>query len=70
MLEIQKDRFYQRSRLRAKGASEEEIAQAQAASRLPFRPAFENGKRRNRSTGNLDVDHEVPTEQFAFRRQH
>lgn len=46
MLEAQKDRMYERSRLRAKGASEEEIAKIQTRA---FIPAFVNGKRRPRS---------------------
>lgn len=51
MLEIQKARIHERSRLRAHGASEEEIERLQSADRLPFRPAFENGKRRQRTDG-------------------
>lgn len=49
MLEIQKARIHERSRLRAKGASEEEIERLQSIDRLPFRPAFENGRRRPRT---------------------
>lgn len=66
MLEIQKDRIYQRSRLRAKGASDDEIKQAQ---HLPFKPAFVEGKRRKRhSTGHAE-ECEVPTGQFSFRKE-
>lgn len=65
MLERQKNRIHERSMLRAKGLSEEEIREAQAAQQLPFRPAFENGKRRPRPASD---DNEVPTGQFAFRR--
>jgi len=62
MLEAQKDRIYQRSRLRAKGVSEEQIAKAQQSA---FKPAFVNGKRKERDTGSSG---EVATGQFAFRR--
>lgn len=65
MLERQKNRIHERSKLRAKGWSEEEIREAQSAQELPFRPAFENGKRRPRA---MSDDNEVPTGQFAFRR--
>jgi len=37
MLEIQKARIYERSRLRAKGVTDDEIKKAQ---NLPFKPAF------------------------------
>ena len=63
MLEIQKARIYERSRLRAKGATESEIAQAQ---NQPFKPAFVNGQRRKREAETADG---LPTWQFAFRRQ-
>jgi hypothetical protein len=63
MLEIQKARIYERSRLRAKGATESEIAQAQ---NQPFKPAFVNGQRRKREAEPADG---LPAWQFAFRRQ-
>jgi len=63
MLEIHKAKIHERSRLRAKGASDEEIEQLQ---HLPFKPAFVNGKRKERAASSPD---EIPTEQFAFRRQ-
>ncbi|MFC5457613.1 hypothetical protein ACFQDI_22280 [Prosthecobacter fluviatilis] len=62
MLEIQKYRIYERSRLRAKGVSDDEIEKAQ---HLPFRPAFVDGKRRQRDSNDEGL---VPPEQFAFRR--
>ena len=66
MLEVQKDRIYERSRLRAKGVTEDQIAKVQER---PFKPAFVEGKRRKReSTGSEMVD-EVPTAQFAFRKE-
>lgn len=62
MLEIQKFRLYERSRLRAKGVTDDEIEKVQ---HLPFKPAFVEGKRRQRDA--TDENH-VPPEQFAFRR--
>jgi hypothetical protein len=62
MLEAQKSQIYQRSRMLAKGVSEEEIAKAQ---QLAFKPAFVDGKRKERDTGSSDG---VPSGQFAFRR--
>jgi hypothetical protein len=64
MLEIQKARIYERSRLRAKGASQDEIEKALG---LSFKPAFENGKRRAREAP--ESGSEMPMSQFAFRRQ-
>ncbi|WP_395743732.1 hypothetical protein [Prosthecobacter sp.] len=63
MLEIQKARIYERSRLRAKGVAEDEIEKTQ---HLPFRPAFVEGKRRPREA---EDDGQVPAAQFAFRRK-
>lgn len=63
MLEIQKNKIYERSRMRAKGASDDEIEQVQ---HLPFKPAFVEGKRKKRAANSAD---EVPTGQFSFRRQ-
>lgn len=58
MLESQKDGIYERSRLRAKGVSEEEIARLR---HRPFKPAFVNGKRKER-------DSATPAGQTVFRR--
>lgn len=63
MLEIHKYRILERSRLRAKGVSEDEIEKMQ---HLPFKPAFVGGKRREREDGG---DHQLSAEQFAFRRK-
>ena len=63
MLEIQKHRIYERSRLRAKGLANDEIEKAQ---HLPFKPAFVEGKRRRRDASDGD---EVPSGQFAFRKE-
>lgn len=65
MLECQKTRIHERSRLRAQGMSEEDIRELQAGQQAPFRPAFENGKRRARSTAD---DSEAPPSQLAFQR--
>lgn len=64
MLEIQKYQIYERSRLRAQGVSDDDIEKAQ---HLPFKPAFVEGKRRQRDATD---DNHVPPEQFAFRRKH
>lgn len=63
MLEVQKDRIYERSRMRAKGASQAEI---EAAQQRPFKPAYVNGKRKEREPSSPD---ELPAGQFAFRRK-
>lgn len=65
MLEYQKHRIHERSRLRAQGMSEEEIRQVQAGQVAPFRPAFENGKRRLREDSG---ESPLSTRQLAFRR--
>jgi hypothetical protein len=49
MLEIQRIKSYMISRMRAKGATDEEINAVKQADHLPFRPAYENGKRRDSS---------------------
>ena len=63
MLEIQKYRIYERSRLRAKGVTDDEI---EKVLHLPYKPAFVEGKRRQRDSND---DSQVPAEQFAFRRE-
>jgi hypothetical protein len=63
MLEIQKYHIYERTRLRAKGVADDEIEKTQ---HLPFKPAFVEGKRRQRDEN--DGGH-MPPEQFAFRRK-
>ncbi|HRH96404.1 MAG TPA: hypothetical protein PLB55_10745 [Prosthecobacter sp.] len=63
MLEVQKARIYERTRLRAKGVPEDEIAQMQ---NLPFKPAFVNGKRKKRETGPSD---DAPALQLASRQR-
>jgi len=66
MLEAQKDRIYEASRLRAHGASEEEIQALKNAGKLPFRPAFVGGKRKRRSSETAANTFEVPTGQFKM----
>lgn len=63
MLEIQKHRIYERVRLRAQGMPEDDIAKVQNP---PFRPAYVEGKRRERES---DDGNQVPTGQFAFRKE-
>jgi hypothetical protein len=63
MLEVQKARIYERTRLRAKGVPEDEIAQMQNP---PFKPAFVNGKRRKRETEPADG---APALQLASRQR-
>lgn len=65
MLESQKTRLHERSRLRAQGMSEEEIRLLQAGQLAPFRPAFENGKRRARADG---ADSQAPASQLGLGR--
>jgi hypothetical protein len=66
MLEAQKDRIYEASRLRAHGASEEEIQALKNAGKLPFRPAFVGGKRMHRASEAATSTFEVPTGQFKM----
>jgi hypothetical protein len=66
MLEIQKARLHERTRLRAKGVTDDEIKKAQ---QLPFKPAFVGGKRRERAASDAQEGDRVPTDQFAFRRE-
>ena len=66
MLESQKHRIYERSRLRAKGVTDDEIKKAE---QLPFKPAFVGGKRRERALSGAEAGDQVPTDQFAFRRE-
>ena len=63
MLEIHKYRIIERTRLRAKGVSEDEIEKMQ---HLPFKPAYVGGKRRERADGG---DSQLSADQFAFRRR-
>lgn len=65
MLEIQKYRIYERSRLRAKGVTDDEIKKVQE---LPFKPAFVDGKRRNREASGAEEGDHMRADQFAFRR--
>lgn len=64
MLEAQKDRIYEASRLRAHGASEDEIQALKNAGKLPFRPAFIGGQRKKRQ--NESDTFVVPTGQFSM----
>jgi|GEM_PF-776396 hypothetical protein len=66
MLEIQKHRIYEANRLRAHGASEDEIEALKDAGNHPFRPAFVGGKRRTRLTDATSGTFEVPIGQLAI----
>ena len=69
MLDIQRDRIYEASRLRAHGASEEEVESLKAAGKQPFRPAFVAGKRKKRSSEAPTGTFEVPTGAFSIPRK-
>jgi len=47
MLEIQRIKCHTISRMKARGATDEEIKAVKAAGQRPFKPAFKNGKRFN-----------------------
>lgn len=66
MLEIQKHRIYAANRLRAQGASEDEIEALKDAGNHPFQPAFIGGKRRTRRADASSGTFEVPTGQLAI----
>jgi hypothetical protein len=66
MLEAQKDRIYEASRLRAHGASEDEVLALKNEGKQPFRPAFVGGKRQKRSSEVPTGTFEVPTGQFTL----
>lgn len=66
MLEIQKNRLYEASRLRAHGASEDEIQALKNADKQPFRPAFVGGKRKRLTSETAASTFEVPTGQFKM----
>ena len=54
MLESQKAKHHERTRLRAKGVDEAEIEALQSAQCLPFKPAFVNGRRRRSESSQSD----------------
>lgn len=65
MLDIQRYRQYEASRLRAHGASEEEVEAFKNAGKKPFKPAFENGRRKKRTSEPPTGTFQVPTGQFT-----
>ncbi|MFM2168862.1 MAG: hypothetical protein RIS79_3233 [Verrucomicrobiota bacterium] len=69
MLEAQKDRLYEASRLRAHGASEAEIQALKNSGKLPFRPAFIGGKRQARRSEVPTGTFEVPTGSFTVPKK-
>jgi hypothetical protein len=66
MLDIQRNRIYEASRLRAHGASEEEVEALKAEGKMPFRPAFIEGKRKARRSEVPTGTFEVPTGSFTL----
>ena len=69
MLDIQRDRIYEASRLRAHGASEEEVEALKAEGKMPFRPAFVAGKRKARRSEVPTGTFEVPTGSFTVPKK-
>jgi hypothetical protein len=69
MLDIQRDRIYEASRLRAHGASEEEVEALKAEGTMPFRPAFVAGKRKARRSEVPTGTFEVPTGSFTVPKK-
>ncbi len=69
MLEIQRNRLYEASRLKAHGASEEEVEALKAAGKKPFKPAFVDGVRKPRKSEVPTGTFEVPTGLFTFRKE-
>lgn len=67
MLEIQKKRLYEISRLRAHGASEEEVQASKNKGKLPFQPAFVNGKHKKRPSEPPLGSFEVPNAAASIR---
>ncbi len=53
MLDIQRLRIFEASRLHATGASRQQIKAMLDSDKQPFRPAFVNGKRRERTLTTL-----------------
>jgi hypothetical protein len=69
MLDIQRERLIEMSRLRADGASEDEVAQLRTEGKKPFRPAYQGGERRKRKSEIPTGTFEVPTGQFTMPRK-
>lgn len=67
MLEIQKKRLYEISRLRAHGASEEEVQALKNQGKRPFQPAFVGGKRKKRPSEAPSGRLEVPNQTASIR---
>jgi hypothetical protein len=66
MLNAQRNRLYEASRLRAHGASENEVLALKNEGKQPFRPAFVGGQRKKRSSEVPTGTFEVPTGQFTI----
>lgn len=66
MLDIQRHRTIEASRLKAHGASEEEVEAFKNQGKRPFRPAFINGERKKRRSEVPTGTFEVPTGEFTM----
>lgn len=69
MLDIQRDRIFEASRLRAHGASEAEVESLKNAGKKPFKPAYVGGQRKQRRSEVPTGTFEVPTGQFAMPKR-
>lgn len=69
MLEAQRNRIYLASRLKAHGASEEEVEALKNAGKQPFKPAFVAGKRKARRSEVPTGTFEVPTGSFTVPKK-
>jgi hypothetical protein len=69
MLDAQRTRTLEASRLKAHGASEEEVLAVKNAGKMPFRPAFVKGQRVQRKSEVPTGTFEVPTGQFSLPKR-
>ncbi|MBL9131365.1 MAG: hypothetical protein JNG86_09210 [Verrucomicrobiaceae bacterium] len=69
MLDIQRNRIYEASRLKAHGASETEVEALKNEGKQPFRPAYEGGERKKRKSEVPTGTFEVPTGEFTIPKK-
>ncbi|MFM2142893.1 MAG: hypothetical protein RLZZ476_1437 [Verrucomicrobiota bacterium] len=69
MLDAQRTRTLEASRLKAHGASEAEVLAVKNAGKKPFRPAFVNGTRKPRQSEVPTGTFEVPTGQLSLPKR-
>lgn len=69
MLDAQRYRTIEASRLKAYGASEAEVEEFKNQGKKPFRPAFVNGERKKRKSEVPTGTFEVPTGQFSLPKK-